>query len=157
MAGNFNKIMLMGNLTRDPELKYLPSNTPVCEFALAVNRRFRRSDGEQGEETLFVDCTAFGRTGEVINQYLRKGRPLFIEGRLKLDRWQNKDGDNRSKHSVVVEGFQFIDSREGGGDSGPSSGGGGGGSYARSGGGGGGAPSSGPPSPEPDMGDDIPF
>ncbi|QNN25503.1 single-stranded DNA-binding protein [Planctomycetales bacterium ZRK34] len=160
--------MLMGNLTRDPELKYLPSNTPVCEFGLACNRRFRRSDGETGEETLFVDCAAFARTAEVINQYLRKGRPIFIEGRLKLDRWQDKDGNNRSKHSVVIENFQFVDSRES--DGGGSGGGGGGGNYGggsrggsrgggqrSSGGGGGGGYNDGPPMSEPDMGDDIPF
>ncbi|MBI1368798.1 MAG: single-stranded DNA-binding protein [Planctomycetes bacterium] len=159
MAGSYNKILLMGNLTRDPELKYLPSNTPVAEFGLACNRKFKRQDGEMGEEVLFVDCTAFGRTAEVLNQYFKKGRPIFIEGRLKLDRWQDKDGGNRSKHTVVIENFQFCDSREGGapgsGDSGGSSGGGR--SYSRSGGGSGGG-SGGPPMPEPDMGgDDIPF
>lgn len=111
--GNYNKIFLMGNLTRDPTMKYLPSNTPVVEFGLAVNRRFRRQDGEQGEETLFVDCEAFGRTAEVINQYLKKGKPIFVEGRLKLDQWQDKDGNKRSKHRVTVESFQFVDSRGG--------------------------------------------
>lgn len=108
---NYNKIFLMGNLTRDPNMTYLPSNTPVVEFGLAVNRRFRRQDGEQGEETLFIDCRAYGRTAEVINQYLQKGRPIFVEGRLQLDQWQDKDGNKRSKHRVFVEGFQFVDSR----------------------------------------------
>lgn len=161
---NFNKIMLMGNLTRDPELSYLPSNTPVVEFGLAVNRRFRKQDGEQGEETLFVDCRSFGRTAELLNQYLRKGRPVFIEGRLQLDRWQDKDGNQRSKHRVFVESFQFIDSRGGDGNSG-------GGEYSNSGsnynnnrgsGGGGydnrGPAPSAPPTGDPGAGDeDIPF
>ena len=111
---NYNKIMLMGNLTRDPQLSYLPSNTPVVEFGLAVNRKFKRQDGEQGEETLFVDCRAFGRMAELLNQYCTKGKPLFIEGRLQLDRWQDKDGNNRSKHRVFIENFQFVDSRGGG-------------------------------------------
>ncbi len=159
---NYNKILLMGNLTRDPELSYLPSNTPVVEFGLAVNRRYRRQDGEQGEETLFIDCKSFGRQAEVINQYLSKGRGVFVEGRLQLDQWEDKQsGQKRSKHRVVVENFQFLDGR-GDGDSGGSSGGGGG--YARGGssGGGGQRRSSTPPSqpaPPPDMGeeDDIPF
>jgi len=126
---NFNKIMLMGNLTRDPELSYLPNNTPVVKLGLAVNRRFKRQDGEQGEETLFVDCNAFGRQAEVINQYLRKGRGVFIEGRLRLERWQDKDGNNRSKHTVIIENFQFMGGRD---DNDGDSGGGGGGYSGRS-------------------------
>lgn len=115
---NLNKVMLMGNLTRDPELRYLPSNTPVVGLGIAINRRWRNQQGEQQEETTFVECEAFGRTAEVINQYLRKGSPIFIDGRLKLDQWQDKEGNNRSKLKVVVDQFQFIDSREnrGGGD-----------------------------------------
>jgi single-strand DNA-binding protein len=108
---NLNRVMLMGNLTRDPELRYLPSNMAVVNIGLAVNRRWRNQQGEQQEETTFVDCEAFGRTAEVINQYLRKGRPIFIEGRLRLDQWQDKEGNNRSKMKVVVETFQFVDSR----------------------------------------------
>ena len=114
MSG-FNKIMLMGNLTRDVELKTLPSGTHVADFAIACNRKFKRQDGEQGEETLFVDCSAFGRTGEVIAQYLSKGSPIFIEGRLKLDQWESPDGGKRSKHTVVVDRFEFLG---GGGDAG---------------------------------------
>lgn len=109
---NLNKVMLMGNLTRDPELRYLPSNTPVVGLGIAINRRWRNQQGEQQEETTFVECEAFGRTAEVINQYLRKGSPIFIDGRLKLDQWQDKEGNNRSKLKVVVDQFQFIDSRE---------------------------------------------
>ena len=111
---NLNRVLLMGNLTRDPELRYLPSNTPVVSIGLAVNRRWRNQQDQQQEETTFVDCEAFGRSAEVINQYLRKGRPVFIEGRLRLDQWQDKEGQNRSKLKVVVESFQFVDSRSGG-------------------------------------------
>lgn len=110
---NLNRVMLMGNLTRDPELRYLPSNTPVANIGVAVNRRWRNQQGEQQEETTYVDCEAFGRSAEVINQYLRKGRPVFIEGRLRLDQWQDREGQNRSKLKVVVESFQFVDSRGG--------------------------------------------
>ncbi len=120
MAGTVNKVFLMGNLTRDVELKYTPSNQPVATFGLAMNRRYRTKDGEDREETTFVDCEAWARTAEVMNQYLAKGRPVFIEGRLKLDQWQDKEGNKRSKLRVVVENFQFVDSRGsaggGGGD-----------------------------------------
>ncbi len=112
---NLNKVMLMGNLTRDPQLKVIPStNTPVVDFAIACNRKFKGANGEDREEVTFVDITAFGRTAEVINQYLTKGRPIFIEGRLKLDQWEDKNGGGkRSKLSVVCENFQFIGGRDG--------------------------------------------
>lgn len=115
---NFNRVILMGNLTRDPELKYLPSNTAVCEFGLAVNRRWRDKDGNQKEDVCFVDCSAFGKSGETINQYMSKGKPILIEGRLKFDSWTAQDGTKRSKLSVVVENFTFVGSREGGGQGG---------------------------------------
>jgi single-strand DNA-binding protein len=115
---DYNKVLLMGNLTRDIELKFTPSNQPVANIGIAVNRRFRTKEGENREEVTFVDCEAWGRTAEVMKQYLAKGRPVFIEGRLKLDQWQDKDGTNRSKLRVVVENFQFIDSRGGGGGEG---------------------------------------
>ena len=120
MAGSYNKVLLMGNLTRDIELRYLPnSNTAVAAIGLAVNRKFRTQSGEDREEVAFVDCEAFGRTAETMSQYLRKGRPVFIEGRLKLDQWDDKQsGQKRSKLKVVVEGFQFIDSGGGGGGEG---------------------------------------
>ncbi len=118
MAGSVNKVFLMGNLTRDVELKYTPSNQPVATFGLAMNRRYRTRDGEDREETTFVDCEAWARTAEVMSEYLSKGRPVFIEGRLKLDQWQDKDGNNRSKLRVVVENFQFVDSRGGSGGGG---------------------------------------
>ena len=130
---NFNKVMLMGNLTRDIELRHTSSNLAIAKIGLAVNRRWKSPEGEQREETTFVDCEAFGRTAEVMSQYLAKGRPVFIEGRLKLDQWEDKEGQKRSKLVVVVEAFQFIDSKGGGGG-----GGGGRGGWSRSGGGGGG-------------------
>lgn len=151
---NLNRVMLMGNLTRDPELRYTPNNTAVANLGLAINRRWRDQQGQQQEETTFVDCEAWGRTAETLNQYLKKGRPVYLEGRLRLDQWQDKDGNNRSKLKVVVDTFQFIDSRQGGGSGGghdggddsysgggPSSGGG------HSGGGGGGRPMSRGPAP----------
>ncbi len=112
---SFNRVILMGNLTRDPELKYLPNNTPVCEFGMAINHRWRDRDGNQREDVCFVDVSAFGKQGETINQYMSKGRAILIEGRLKLDSWQAQDGSKRSKHSVVVDNFQFVGPREGGG------------------------------------------
>ncbi len=123
MSANFNKVFLMGNLTRDVELKYTPNNQPVAAFGIAMNRRYRTREGEDREDTTFVDCEAWGRTAEVMNQYLAKGRPVFVEGRLKLDQWQDKDGKNRSKLRVVVENFQFIDSRPSGGGQAPAKGG----------------------------------
>ena len=106
---SFNKVLLMGNLTRDPQLKHLPSNLVVADFGLACNRRFRTATGEDKEEVAFVDCTAFGRQAETIGQYCAKGKPLFVEGRLKYDQWDDKQGGGkRSKLSVVVENFQFI-------------------------------------------------
>jgi single-strand DNA-binding protein len=114
---NVNKVILIGNLTRDPQLKYLPSQTAVVEFGLATNRKFKSAAGEDREEVCFVDCSAFGRTAEVINQYCQKGKQLYIEGRLKYDQWEDKQGGGkRSKLTVVVENFQFLGGREGGGE-----------------------------------------
>lgn len=115
---DYNKVLLMGRLTRDVELKFTPSNMAVANIGLAVGRRYKTKDGEQREETTFVDCEAWSRTAELMNQYLSKGRPVFIEGRLKLDQWQDKDGSNRSKMKVVIENFQFIDSRPSSNDGG---------------------------------------
>ena len=105
---NYNKVILVGNLTRDPQMSYLPSQTPVVEIGLAVNRRWRGQDGQQREETCFVDCRAYGKQAETLNQYMRKGQPILIEGRLQLDTWEGKDGQKRSKHRVVIERFQFL-------------------------------------------------
>ena len=125
---NYNKVLLMGNITRDIELKQTPSNQSVATIGLAVNRRFKTKDGEDREEVTFVDCEAWGRTAEVIHQYFGKGKPIFIEGRLKLDQWEDKEGKKQSRLRVVIEEFQFVESKGGGG------GGGGGDSPGRSGG-----------------------
>jgi len=119
MPSSYNRVMLMGNLTRDVEIKPAGQAATVAKFGLAINRKYRTKEGEQREETTFVDCDAFGRTADVMAQYLRKGRPVFIEGRLKLDQWQDQQGNNRSKLKVIVEGFQFIDGGQGGDDAGP--------------------------------------
>jgi len=111
---NFNKVYLMGNLTRDPQLSYTPSQSAVVDFGLAVNRRWKGQDGESREETCFVDCRAFGRLAENINKYLTKGRPLFVEGRLTFNTWTAQDGTKRSKHRVTVENFQFLGGPAGG-------------------------------------------
>ncbi len=122
MAGSVNRVFLMGNLTRDIELKHTPSDQSVATIGLAVNRTYKTRDGENREETTFVDCEAWGRTAEVMSQYLTKGRPVFIEGRLKLDQWDDREtGKKRSKLKVVIDNFQFVDSK--GGDGGGSSGG----------------------------------
>lgn len=113
---NFNKVYLMGNLTRDPELRTTPSGTPVCQFGMAVNRIYNNSNGERQEETTFVDIEAWGRQAETISKYVNKGNPLFVEGRLKLDTWENNEGEKRSKMKVVLENMQLISQRgEGGG------------------------------------------
>jgi len=120
---NFNKVVLLGNLTRDPQLKYLPSQTPVVEFGMAINRKFKTQSGESRDETTFVDCSAFGRTAEIVNQYCRKGNMLFVEGRLKYDQWEDKQGGGkRSKLSVHVDNIQLMPNRDGrgGGSGGPS-------------------------------------
>ncbi|MFO8008444.1 MAG: single-stranded DNA-binding protein [Candidatus Brocadiia bacterium] len=109
---NLNRVFLMGNLTRDPELRYTPSGTPVCEFGMAMNRTYTTSAGEQREETCFVDVTMWGRRGVVISEYFTKGRPIFIEGRLKYDSWETADG-RRSKLSVTARNFEFIGGRGG--------------------------------------------
>ncbi|MEM7629895.1 MAG: single-stranded DNA-binding protein [Planctomycetota bacterium] len=161
MAGSFNKVFLMGNLTRDVEMRHTSGNQAVANMGLAVNRKYRTQAGENREEVTFVDCEAWGRTAEVMSQYLAKGRPVFIEGRLKLDEWEDRNGGGkRTKLKVVVDNFQFVDSRDGAGGGG--GGGGGGGNYSRGGGSGGNAGSgSGGGSydadPQPMSHDDIPF
>src|SRR5471030_1934148 len=120
MAANFNKVILAGNLTRDPELRYTPKGTAIAKITLAINRTWKSETGESKEEVTFVDVEAFGRTAENIGQYFKKGRPILIEGRLKLDQWDDKQtGAKRSKLGVTLENFQFMDSK-GGGDGGGS-------------------------------------
>ena len=116
---NLNKVMLMGNLTRDPEIKYTPKGTAIANFGIAINRVFTPEGGEKREEVTFIDLEAFGRTAEIIGEYFKKGRPIFIEGRLKLDQWDDKTtGKKMSKLRVVVDSFEFLGSREGGGGEG---------------------------------------
>ena len=115
---SFNKVILAGNLTRDPELRYTPKGTAIARIGMALNRTWKTETGETKEEVTFVDVDAFGRQAEVIAQYMRKGRPLLVEGRLKLDQWEDKNTHQKqSKLHVVLEGFSFLDSR-GGGDGG---------------------------------------
>ena len=116
---NYNKVILMGNLTRDPEVRYTSSGTVIAKLGIAVNRYWSNKDGQKQEETTFVDVDAFGRQAETIGQYLKKGRPIMVEGRLKFDQWDDKQtGQKRSKLGVTLENFQFLDSRgeSGGGD-----------------------------------------
>lgn len=123
---SLNKVMLIGNCTRDPEIRYTPKGTAVTELGLAVNRRFTADNGEKREEVTFIDVTLWGRTAEVANEYLRKGRPVYIEGRLQLDSWDDKaTGQKRSKLKIVGEEMQLLGGREGGtGGGAPRSGGG---------------------------------
>ena len=121
---SLNRVLLIGNLTRDPELRYIPSGTAVAKFGLAVNREWTdKGSGEKKEAVCFVDITAWGRLGEICNQYLTKGRPVFVEGRLEFSSWETKEGDKRNKLEVVAETVQFLGGRKDGAE-----GGGGGGS-----------------------------
>lgn len=111
---NLNRVLLMGNLTRDPEIKYTPNGTAVCELGLAINRHYTTGDGEKREETTFVDVELWGRQAEIADEFLQKGRPVFIEGRLKLDQWDDKDtGQRRSKMRVVGEMLQLLGAPQG--------------------------------------------
>ena len=135
---NYNRVILAGNLTRDPQLSYLPSNTPVVEFGMAINRRWKSQSGEQREDVTYVDIRAFGRQAETLNQYMNKGKPILVEGQLRFDQWEGKDGQKRSKLYVVVDNFQFLGAPSGDrGDRGGRTGGGRAPEPARAGGGGG--------------------
>ncbi len=121
---SFNKVILLGNLTRDPELRYTPKGQAVAKLGLAVNRSYKTESGETREEVTFIDIDAWGKQAELIGQYLRKGNPLFVEGRLKLDQWDDKNtGQKVSKLRVVMENFQFVGGQRGeGGPGGPGGG-----------------------------------
>jgi single-strand DNA-binding protein len=108
---SFNKVILLGNLTRDPEHRVTASGSSICKLGVAVSRNFQTRDGEKREETTFVDVDAFGRQAEVISKYMRKGRPILVEGRLRLDQWES-NGEKRSKMVVVLENFQFVGGRD---------------------------------------------
>lgn len=105
---SYNKVLLLGNLTRDPQLKYTPSQTAVVEFGLATNRKWKDQSGQPREETCFVDCVSFGKPAETLNKYMSKGKSLFVEGRLTFESWTAQDGSKRSRLRVTVENFQFI-------------------------------------------------
>jgi single-strand DNA-binding protein len=163
-----NRVLLAGRLTSDPELKYLPSGTPVCEMRLAADRRYKTRDGEQREETLFVNVKVWARTAEICGEHLSKGRPILIEGRLNSDSWEDKNtGQKRSKIEIVADRVQFLDWEDrgggggGGGRQGGYSGGQGSGGHGSGGQGSGGQRSGGgrgddyQSEPVPD--DDIPF
>ena len=106
---NLNKVMLIGNLTRDPELRVTPKGTAICTFSLAVNRKFKDESGGEREEVTYVDIEAWGKSGENISKYCTKGRPLFVEGRLRLDQWEDKTTkEKRSRMKVVCDNFQFL-------------------------------------------------
>lgn len=107
---SYNKVILLGNLTRDPQLSYTPNQTAVVDFGVATNRRWMGQDGTERNETCFVDCRMFGRRAEVVNKYFKKGGLIFLEGRLTFDSWQAQDGSKRSKLRVTVENFEFVGS-----------------------------------------------
>ena len=112
---SFNKVILMGNLTRDPEIRSTPAGMSVVKFSIATSRKYKTKDGEQREEATFVDIEAWGKQAETIAQYFSKGKPILLEGRLKLDQWEEKStGQKRSKLGVVLEGFTFVGSRDDG-------------------------------------------
>ena len=114
---NFNKVILAGNLTRDPELRYLPKGTATARIGLAINRKWSDESGQQKEEVTFVDVDAFGRQAETLAQYMKKGSPILIEGRLKLDQWDDKQtGQKKSKLGVVAETVQFLGGAPGAGE-----------------------------------------
>ena len=116
---NLNKVFLIGNLTRDPELKYIPSGAAVTDISIAVNRSFTKKDGEKGEETLFVKVVIWGKQAESSAKYLSKGRPVFIEGRLRTNSWEDKDGQKRSAMEVVAERVQFLGTPQGSSNTAP--------------------------------------
>ena len=112
---NYNKVILVGNLTRDPEVKYTPKGTAICDIGLAINRNWSTDSGEKREEVTFVDVTLWGRVAEIVGEYTSKGRPLMVEGRLHLDTWDDKQtGQKRSKLKVIGENIQLLGSKEGG-------------------------------------------
>lgn len=154
----FNKVIIVGNLTRDVELKYLPSGSAVATIGLASNRRYKKQDGSNAEETCFVDVKLFGRTAEVANQYLKKGSQILIDGRLNFESWTDANGQKRSKHTITAESMQML-GRANQSDSSGYGGGSQGESYAQNSGNSGGyGESSGSKNvPEIDIDDEIPF
>lgn len=157
---NFNKVILIGNLTREPEMRVTPGGLSICKFGLAVNRVFTDKEGNKREETTFVDIDSFGKQAEVISKYMAKGRPIMVEGRLKLDQWETNTGEKRSKLGVVLEQFQFLGGRDGGAEGGGNSEGGSqssGGSYEQNSPPPRKAATGGSPSGGDDLDEDVPF
>lgn len=116
-----NKVFLIGNLTREPEIRTTPKGTAICQFGLAVNRNFKDESGQDREDTTFIDIEAWGKQGELVAKYLSKGSPAMVEGRLKLDQWEDKQtGQSRSKLKVVMENVQFLNGRPASSNSSPS-------------------------------------
>jgi len=109
---SLNKVLLIGNLTRDPDVKMMTNGRPVCNFGLAVNRSYKDSEGNKKDETTFVDVECFGPRAEAVGRFFTKGRAIFVEGRLKLDQWESKEGEKRSAIRVVLDNFEFVDSRQ---------------------------------------------
>ncbi len=122
---SYNRVILMGNLTRDPDMRVTPGGTSICKFSVAVSRQFAGQDGNQREETTFVDVDSFGKQAEVISKFFGKGKPILVEGRLRQDQWETKEGEKRSKLVVVLERFEFVGSAGGRGEGGESGGRGG--------------------------------
>jgi single-strand DNA-binding protein len=148
---NYNRVILLGNLTRDPEVRYTPQGTPVANFGLAINHRYRQGE-EQREETCFVDIVAFGRQAELVGEYLSKGRSALIEGRLQYRTWESQDGAKRSKHEVVAQSVQFMPQSGQGGQAGQAGQAGDGGRRPQAQ-----DPDEGESPPSPSVDDDIPF
>jgi len=109
---SFNKVILMGNLVADPDMRVTPGGMSICKFTLAVNRQFTTKEGEQREEVAYVDVDSFGRQAEIVSKYMSKGRPILVEGRLRQDKWENQQGEKRSKLMVVCENFKFVGGRD---------------------------------------------
>ena len=109
---SLNKVLLIGNLTRDPDVKMLSSGRPVCNFGLALNRSYKDGEGNRKEEVTFVDVECYGPRAEAIGRFFTKGRSIFVEGRLKLDQWESKEGEKRSAIRVVLDNFEFVDSKQ---------------------------------------------
>ena len=122
MSATYNRVSIAGNLTRDPEMRPVGNDNTVVSFGMATSRKYKDKQGQMQEDTTFVDCEAWGRTAELVGQYLTKGSSALVEGRLKLDRWEDKDGNKRSQLRVVVEGVQFLGGRGGKGEPGGGSG-----------------------------------
>ena len=147
---NYNKVLLGGRLTRDPELRVTPKGTAICQFSVAASRKYKNDAGQESEEVMFADCEAWGKTGELVGKHFHKGKAIFVEGRLKLDQWEDKTTkEKRSKVKVVVDTIQFVGPKEEGGNAAPES--------ERRGHGPTSTPPRRDPPPREDLDEDVPF